>query len=225
MFVPQTHPGRELVLGFHKGKYKGCCPRPTCNLAPVVLLMLPAANPLAETHKAGQEPSAGSRLNRLRGLASRCFAPVPAPSTSPPRIQVGLTLRAVRFPVLASVATDRNATIWRARSRPHRPWPAREARPHPATRETPLLLLRRARDERHFSQSVSRENHENTRVFASAVRAPRKVTADADLLLSCCSPLPQNARTVRRRRHVRRVPGPDVPPGEGHRPRQHLPGG
>ena len=118
MFVPQTHPGRELVLGFHKRKYKGC-PRPTCNLAPFVLLMLPAANPLAETHKAGQEPSAGSRLNRLRGLASRCFAPVPAPSTSPPRIQVGLTLRAVRFPVLASVATDRNATIWRARSRPH----------------------------------------------------------------------------------------------------------
>lgn len=60
--------------------------------------------------------------------------------------------------------------------------------------------------------------------FCPAARRPvPRPTVRASLTRRYPPSFPSSSSPVRERRHLRRVPGPHLPPGEGHRPCQHLP--
>ena len=59
--------------------------------------------------------------------------------------------------------------------------------------------------------------------FSAARRPVPRPTVRASLTRRFPPSFPSSSSPVRERRHLRRVPGPHLPPGEGHRPCQHLP--
>ena len=103
----------------------------------------------------------------------------------------------------------------RVGARPRRSRPARH-------RRSRRLLLRRS------SELAVANERPRVKSRKSAKRFSARAADEADDATLTSPPVPSpllSVRAVRRRRHLRRVPGPDVPPGEGHRPRQHLPRG
>lgn len=75
----------------------------------------------------------------------------------------------------------------------------------------------------HLSHWLVARRGTAVQFYPAARRPVPRPTVRASLTRRYPPSFPSSSSPVRERRHLRRVPGPHLPPGEGHRPCQHLP--